>query len=238
MKRASIVSRILASLIDIYISAFITTLLVFLIINWLADNVIVSVGISLIALMAITSIVFKDVVNGRSIGKRLFGLGVRELDHTVPSRKKLISRNLSSLFWPKDIYYLLFSDEKRKQGDLRNGTDVYQIGAHSKTKKVLTIVISLILLAGLFIGGILTMIKQDASYNAAINFIENDASIQERVGNDIRFGFFPSGSISRSNGHGVASFKVKVTGDKDSLSVFITLMKEPNQEWKVSRVRY
>ncbi|WP_169810149.1 RDD family protein [Paenibacillus antarcticus] len=240
MKRASIISRIVASLIDIYLIVFITMMLIFLLLNWTENNLVLSMIISLVfILLGVTSVLFKDVFDGRSLGKRIFNLGVRELDSTIPSTKKLINRNLSFLFWPKDVYKLIFSEDKRRQGDINNRTDVYQLeNTNSMSSKVLKILISISIIVVLIISGFITIIKQDASYKTALTYIENNERIQEKVGDNMNFSFFPSASINRSNGYGEATFNIKVTGDKDSLLVFIMLVKVPNEEWIVENINY
>ncbi|MFC5700189.1 cytochrome c oxidase assembly factor Coa1 family protein [Cohnella faecalis] len=241
MKRASTISRIIASVIDIYLTIFIVLILIFLLLKWFEDDFVISIFLTLFLIsVGMITVLFKDVVDGRSVGKRIFNLGVRELNGSVPSTGKLINRNFSSLFWPKDLYNLLFSNDKRKQGDIRNGTEVYQLeNTKSMTKIVMKIVISISVIIVFLVFGIITMIKQDASYKEAIIYIKNNKEIQDKVGSNVDIGFFPSGSISRTNGYGEASFNIKVSGDKNnSLSVYIILVKEPNEKWKVKEINY
>lgn len=240
MKKASILSRIFARLVDTYLIIFLSLILIFTIVNLEEDSLVLSIIISVtILLTGVISLLFKDIFGGRSIGKRIFNLVVLELDGSVPSRKKLINRNFSSWFWPKDVSKLLFSADRRKQGDINNGTDVYQFeNTKSLARKVLKIVISMSIIGLLVVNGFMMMIKQDNSYKTAITYIEKDQRIQEVVGKNLNFGYFPSGSVSRSNGYGEANFKIKVTGDKAIRSVYIMLIKEPNREWNVTKINF
>jgi hypothetical protein len=53
----------------------------------------------------------KDIINGRSIGKRIFGLAVRvdNDNNNVPKISKLIIRNLFTFLWPIELILILVS---------------------------------------------------------------------------------------------------------------------------------
>lgn len=44
---------------------------------------------------------------------------------------------------------------------------------------------------------------------------------------------FPSGSVSSEIDGGQASFTIKVIGEKESIKVFVCLIREPEEGWKV-----
>ena len=67
---------------------------------------------------------FRDMVKGQSIGKRILGIGVRDIsdNFTVPPVSRLFLRQIFSFIWPVEFLVLVFSDEHRKIGDKIAGT--------------------------------------------------------------------------------------------------------------------
>ncbi|NOU93105.1 hypothetical protein GC093_07660 [Paenibacillus sp. LMG 31456] len=67
---------------------------------------------------------FKDVVNGRSIGKRMTNISVidSKRNDQVPSIWRLILRNITLLIWPVDLLYFLISGNRI--GDILFSTQV------------------------------------------------------------------------------------------------------------------
>jgi uncharacterized RDD family membrane protein YckC len=68
----------------------------------------------------------KDLFAGRSIGKRLFGLYVREYDDTdkIPAFYKLVLRNLFIFIWPVEVIIMYADKDKRRLGDMIAKTKV------------------------------------------------------------------------------------------------------------------
>ena len=64
----------------------------------------------------------KDVVNGKSIGKRIAKIKVVRVDGNAPSILQLIIRNVTILIWPVEALLLLAG--KKKLGDMLAKTDV------------------------------------------------------------------------------------------------------------------
>ena len=75
---------------------------------------------------------FRDIIKGQSIGKRVLGIGVRDISYnfTIPPVSRLFLRQIFSFIWPIEFLVLVFSDEKRKMGDRIAGTDVYILGEY------------------------------------------------------------------------------------------------------------
>jgi len=71
----------------------------------------------------------RDIIKGQSIGKRVFGIGVRDVsdNFTVPSVPRLFLRQIFSPLWPIEFLALVFSSENRKIGDKIAGTGVYNL---------------------------------------------------------------------------------------------------------------
>ncbi|WP_245583008.1 cytochrome c oxidase assembly factor Coa1 family protein [Paenibacillus daejeonensis] len=217
-----------------------TISLTFIVINWLERHEIFSLIVTLITTIGgVFLLIFKDIFNGQSVGKRIFNIGIREVEsYQLPNRRKLIDRNRISFNWPRDLINVLFSTDKRRQGDIINGLDVFIVENKDRTSNIIRVLGSLTVIGSLFILGITFMIKQDASYKTAIIHIENDVTIKEKIGEFNGFGFFPSGSINKSNGYGNANYKIKVKGDKGDLKIVVQLSKVPNEKWKINHIDF
>ena len=107
----------------------------------------------------------------------------------------------------------------------------------TKKSKVIVIVMTVVLAAVIFIGGlafgIMSIIYNNPSYTTAINFIKHHPEIIELTGDIERFGKFSSGSINTSNGHGQAEFTIRVIGSDSTIRVHIRLEKEPLRDWEI-----
>jgi RDD family. len=69
----------------------------------------------------------KDLVNGRSIGKRIAGIGVK--DHSdariVPGKMRLFLRNITLILWPIELLLLLTAG--KRLGDRLARTNVVEV---------------------------------------------------------------------------------------------------------------
>jgi hypothetical protein len=112
----------------------------------------------------------------------------------------------------------------------------------NRNKGIIGIIISIISVIIFFIFilimGIIQIIKQSDSYKVATNYIKASPEIIEIVGKDITFGYFPMGGIQYENGYGNSELTIKVKGNKDTISVHIVLMKNPNSKWVIENVDY
>jgi len=72
---------------------------------------------------------FRDVLKGQSIGKRVLGIGVRDIydNFAVPSTFRLFLRQVFSFIWFVEFFVLIFSSDNRKIGDKVAGTGVYNL---------------------------------------------------------------------------------------------------------------
>ena len=109
----------------------------------------------------------------------------------------------------------------------------------SKRYKVLTItaaaMIVLILLGS--IAGVFLMMKISDPYKLSEAFIRNNKEIKAVVGEDLKFGLVPLGSVKMSGKEGTADFKVYVKGSKGSTYVNVFLRKQRNK-WRVVSASY
>lgn len=105
--------------------------------------------------------------------------------------------------------------------------------------KVLTVTAVLLLLI-LFLGiltSVFLMMKSSDAYQTAETFIKNNKNIKETVGDRMKFGFLPLGSVKVSGQTGVANFKINVKGSRGSTQVNIFLRKQRGV-WRVVAATY
>ncbi|GMK48628.1 hypothetical protein PghCCS26_57580 [Paenibacillus glycanilyticus] len=69
----------------------------------------------------------RDLIGGRSIGKRIVGLGVRDYSNpdNTPGKWRLFLRNISLIVWPVELFLLLIKG--RRLGDLIMKTKVIEL---------------------------------------------------------------------------------------------------------------
>jgi uncharacterized RDD family membrane protein YckC len=67
---------------------------------------------------------FKDIFKGKSIGKRILRLAVRDSfnDQVVPTNFKLLLRNVTIIIWPIEAILVLFTN--KRIGDFISKTQV------------------------------------------------------------------------------------------------------------------
>ncbi|MCL2674276.1 MAG: RDD family protein [Defluviitaleaceae bacterium] len=179
----------------------------------------------------------KDVVRGQSFGKYILGLAVRDSDNAseVPSIPRLFMRNIFTFVWPVEFIILACSSSKTKLGDRLAGTNVYRI---SKKPKPIVVIIPIFLAIAIFVGSIMLMLRNHPSYHTALDFIETNPRIIELVGDVEGFGFFPNGSVSTTNGYGIADFTIRVNGSDGTVHVRIIVVREPLGDWEVVSFGY
>ncbi|MGM0884047.1 MAG: RDD family protein [Bacillota bacterium] len=240
LQKPLIIRRLGAFFIDHIIFTFLIVVTFFLVLDP-SNSDISSMFIRMIVLMVAAFILYccKDIINGRSIGKRFFGLAVRDDKHNVPKVSKLIIRNLLTFLWPVELILILASQPKKKIGDRLVNTDVILV---KNNKGILGMIISIISIViffiCIFIFGILQIIKQDDSYKVATDFIKANPDIRKIVGNEISFGYFPMGGIQYENGYGISDLTIEVKGEKEKISVYIVLEKKPDSNWVIESVDY
>lgn len=180
----------------------------------------------------------KDSVRGRSPGKLLFGLAVR--DQTDPNSEasiaRLVLRNFTIMIWPIEVLALALSRQKSRLGDLLAKTVVVRSeGAPRRIR--LTAVVILIVAATSFVvasGG--AMIRSSAAYEQATAYIRSSPDIIDRIGSVTSFGPFPTGSISSMNDYGRASLALRVRGEKGAIVTTVHLEKMPGEPWEVMEI--
>jgi uncharacterized RDD family membrane protein YckC len=193
-----------------------------------------------IMLMGVICYICKDVFGGRSVGKLLFGIFVREYENTdrTPRFYNLIFRNILIFIWFVEFIIMLIDKDGRRLGDKIAKTKV--IGYQSKI--ILKIIVAAVLAFSIFapslVIGVTQVIKNDASYKTALQYIENQNKIKSTVGEIQGFGIFPSGSVNYTNGYGTADLSIKVNGINKSIIVRIYLEKSPSSDWVIKDIKY
>ena len=97
-------------------------------------------------------------------------------------------------------------------------------------------VLGILLFAGIFFG-VTAIIKNSDSYKTAITFIEECEDVNNAVGEITGYGFFVNGGASTVNGEGEANYVIKVEGEDGTTSVWVSLEKNPGQDWIVVEYR-
>lgn len=192
-------------------------------------------------LMAFLVYCIKDIINGKSLGKRALGLAVRSNVDTsdIPSVPKLFLRNILTFVWPIEFLVLICGAKKTKLGDQISGTNVYRV---SKKLPLANIVVPAILTIAIFVTslliGVTSMIKNDNSYKMAVSYIEASPEVTNIVGNIEGYGHIPTGSLNYSGGYGKALYSIKVIGSKNTAYVHIKMEKKLNKSWEIVYLDY
>jgi len=239
-KGPTIVLRIGAFIFDSIIITIISLTPLLINLDKVSDSVVDYLKcFSLSMLIAFLTFLIKDIFFGRSLGKLLFGLRVRSADDTemIPPVYQLILRNLLAFLWPVELIWMIADKDGRKLGDRMAGTKV--IGYSNKI--ILRVIVICVLIFAFFVSsltvGILLILKNNASYKTAIEYIENDTEIKNVVGEIEEYGLLPTGSINITNGHGEAFYTIQVKGTSGKITVQVWLTKDPGSDWVV-RGRY
>ena len=177
---------------------------------------------------------------GRSIGKRLFGLFVRDNDDIthVPSFFRLIQRNLLIMIWPIEFIVSSKDPSGRRLGDKFAKTLVIGYPTSNKRKYILIGVAAFLLFYFSVFLIITQAIRNDEAYDTAVHYIQTQDQIKSKTGKIDSFGNFPSGSLKYTNGYGSADLRIKVNGEMSTLMVEVLMTKEPDGEWIVRGLKY
>ena len=114
------------------------------------------------------------------------------------------------------------------------------------TKRIVIIIVSLVvalgLLIGVFTGGIVLFIFYQAGHSDAANqartFLKNNERLKQDIGDVEDFGSFVTGSISVQNANGTALLNLKVIGARRTVNATVELMYRNGQQWRVTGASY
>jgi DNA-directed RNA polymerase subunit RPC12/RpoP len=102
---------------------------------------------------------------------------------------------------------------------------------------ILTAVTMIVLIFLGTIAGVFFMLKKSEAYRMSEAFIRENKEIRQTVGENIRFGLLPVGSVKLSGREGTANFKVRVKGSKGSTVVRVYLRRYQGT-WRVESILY
>lgn len=124
MKKSDNRKRVKAFLIDyiIYTIILVTPVVIFVPFDYFYS------AFPIFMIIVFIAISFKDILNGRSIGKRILGLYVRNYDdlEKTPKFYNLIIRNLLTFMWPIEFLVLIIDKDSRRLGDKLAKTQVVE----------------------------------------------------------------------------------------------------------------
>lgn len=124
MKKASTQRRFLAFIID----HIIYSLILVIPFNLLVPFENFHSAFPVIMIIAFIAYAFKDIIGGRSIGKRMLGLYVRNYEdlEKIPNLFSLMARNLLIFIWPIEYFVLITDKDGRRIGDKIAKTQVVE----------------------------------------------------------------------------------------------------------------
>jgi hypothetical protein len=114
------------------------------------------------------------------------------------------------------------------------------------TKKIVTIVLSILLALGLlvaiFAGAIVLFVfhqvgKSDAAM-VARSFLKSNERLKQDIGEVRDFGWFITGHISIQNGSGTATLNLSVIGAKKTVNATVDLIYRNGKDWRVTSAAY
>ena len=114
------------------------------------------------------------------------------------------------------------------------------------TKKIVTIVVSILLALGLlvaiFAGGILLFVFQQVGNSDAAavarSFLKSNDRLKQDIGEVTAFGWFITGNINIQNGSGTATLNLKVIGTRKTVNATVDLIYRSGKEWRVTSAAY
>src|ERR1700682_1395271 len=110
------------------------------------------------------------------------------------------------------------------------------------TKKIVTIVVSVLLALGLlvvlFVGGILLFVFQQVGNSDAAavarSFLKSNERLKQDIGEVSDFGWLITGNINIQNGSGTATLNLNVIGARKTVKATVDLSYRSGKEWRVT----
>ena len=114
------------------------------------------------------------------------------------------------------------------------------------TKKIVTIVGSVLLALGLLvalvIGGIFLFVFQQVGNSEAATvsraYLKNNERLKQEIGEVKEFGWLITGNISVQNSSGTATLNLKVIGERKTVNATVDLIYRSGKEWRVTGAAY
>jgi len=114
------------------------------------------------------------------------------------------------------------------------------------TKKIVTIVVSIVVVLGLVIviviGGIIGValysVGRSEAAETARSFLRTNDRLKQDIGEVKEFGSFVTGNININNSNGTATINVKVIGERQTVNASVDLVYKNGQPWRVVGASY
>ena len=114
------------------------------------------------------------------------------------------------------------------------------------TPKIVAIVLGIVavlgLIVALFVGGILWFtfrtIGNSQAADAARTYLRSNQKLKDDIGEVKEFGSFVTGNINVRNQNGDATLRLKVYGERKTVSATVDLMYRDNRAWRVIGAQY
>lgn len=195
-----------------------------------------SIGATVLVIMLIY--LAKDSFCGQSIGKRIFGIKVvLHTDEAIPpSILRGFARNILIFIWPIELLVLAFSKKKRRLGDMLASTKVIKLEGNTRKVRLKFMILVLALMIPAFLLTTSKVIKNSEAYRVATLSLMNNGELVNTIGKVKEFGFFPTGSINVTNGHGLADLNLSIDGEISSTDVNVNMEMLPGSDWKIRGV--
>lgn len=103
---------------------------------------------------------------------------------------------------------------------------------------LIALLLGLLLLASIavFFFGIASMTKSSEPYRHGVATAQHDARVRAALGDPVKDGFMPSGSINTTNGSGQAEFSVSLSGPRGTGTLYIEAERHAGQ-WHYSTLQ-
>lgn len=92
-------------------------------------------------------------------------------------------------------------------------------------------------LLGSAVFGLHYSIKNSEAYKASESFLRENEQIKQVIGDDIQFGFLPSGKMQSNDNLSTAEFNISIKGSYRSTVAWVALVKHQNN-WRVIKASY
>ena len=182
-------------------------------------------------------ILLRDIIGGRSLGKRLLGIRVGDLkdNSRTPSAWALIQRQVTLvLFFPIEVYLLLFHKSKRRLGDHFGNCQVYYEEHREKwLLRDAAIILICVIAAYAFAPALPQHIAQTShAYQLAVSIIGDDLYIREALGSAPKIGPFPLVFAFKGEGVFAARVRLEAKGIRGSLDIDLVLGSFSGRLWE------
>jgi len=191
----------------------------------------------LVYLLLPVLILAKDTFGGVSPGKWFVGLKVYNAEHTSkdPSKGKLLLRNITCFIIPFELVALAFGKNGQRIGDMIAKTIVsFNPGKASQGKRILALVLFLFGANFISMWGFSLVEKYSKPIAVAIDQIEADTEIVDRVGGIVEIKLEDEVSVIE-DGKEALNYEFRVIGRSKDCLVFIDLQRASNNKWDVSK---